>query len=304
VKLFLALLAQIIPTTLIGSTFQFSENGSLSTIEPTQSGTEYANRVITSIYDTLYEYKYLARPYELKPNLAEAMPEISKDGLTYTVKIKKNVRFADDPCFKGGKGRAVTASDIVYSVNRHFDPENTSQQRWMFEDIKEIKAVDDHTITIELKKPDPQIIYTLAHGASAVVPKEAVEKYGKEFGRHPVGSGPWILDSIVGTKIKLKKNPGYRAEKFDIYEHGYDEKAHGFTGIKQLHGQKIPVVDSVDISFIDQPSARWLSFTKNSQIQYTVLSPDQSKNILASKKPVTLNKEFAAKYNFAPITDL
>ena len=61
------------------SVFRFSENGAPVTMDPVQSATQYANLMTTSIYDQLYEYKYLARPYALKPQLAEAMPEVSDD---------------------------------------------------------------------------------------------------------------------------------------------------------------------------------------------------------------------------------
>ena len=104
------------------SVFRFSENGAPVTMDPVQSATQYANLMTTSIYDQLYDYKYLARPYQLKPRLAEALPEISEDGLTYTIQIKKGVFYADDECFPGGRGREVVAGDSVYSMQRIFDP--------------------------------------------------------------------------------------------------------------------------------------------------------------------------------------
>ena len=86
------------------SIFRFSENGAPVTMDPVQSATQYANLMTTSIYDQLYEYKYLARdPYVLKPRLAEALPEVSEDGLTYTYRIKKGILYADNKCFPGGK---------------------------------------------------------------------------------------------------------------------------------------------------------------------------------------------------------
>ena len=288
----------------IASTYTHSEVAAPSNLDPIQASTDYANRVVTAVYDTLYEYQYFTRPYAIKPNLATGMPEISKDGLSYTIKIKPGVKFANDPCFKDGKGREVTSDDVAYSLNRHFDSKNNSQTGWLFGQIKEIKTPDRYTVIFELKKPNPQLIYTLAHGASAIVPKEAVEKYGIEFGRHPVGSGPWVLENFNKAEIDLVKNPDYRKEIFDIHEHGYDEKLHGFTGVKQLHGRKIPVVDKITIKSAPQDSARWLSFTKQDEIQYTVLSPEQTGNVLKTKNPVSLNKEFESKYHFLPISDI
>ena len=88
---------------------------------------------MTALYDTLYEYRYLKVPYELKPSLAAAMPEVSKDRLTYTIRLKKGVRFIDDACFKGGKGREVVAEDFVYSIKRHFDPAMRAQGSWLWQ---------------------------------------------------------------------------------------------------------------------------------------------------------------------------
>ena len=111
---------------------KFSEDGTPTTFDPVQSATQYANNITTAVYDTLYEYKYLQTPYTLKPNLAVAMPTVSADGLTYTIKIKQGVYFIDDPAFADGKGRGVTAQDFVYSIKRHFDPKNRSQGSWLW----------------------------------------------------------------------------------------------------------------------------------------------------------------------------
>ena len=69
--------------------FKYSDNGTPTSFDTTQAGTNYSNTIVTAVYDTLYEYKYLKVPFELKPNLAVALPEVSDDGLTYTIKIKQ-----------------------------------------------------------------------------------------------------------------------------------------------------------------------------------------------------------------------
>jgi len=121
---------------------------------------------VINIYDTLYRYKYLARPYEIVPNLAVAMPEVSEDGLTYTFKIKKGVFYADDAAFPKGKGREVFAEDFVYSIKRHFDVANRSQGSWLWDGkiiglnewkaagsnysdtIEGLKALDSHSFAM------------------------------------------------------------------------------------------------------------------------------------------------------------
>lgn len=296
--------------------FRYSEDGSPTNMDPVQGATVYANDIITAVYDTLYEYKYLKQPFELKPNLAEDFPKVEKDQLTYTFKIKKGVHFADDPCFKDGKGREVTAHDFVYSLKRHFDPANRSQGAWLWQgkivgldewkekgadyakEVPGLKALDNYTIQIKLVKPYPQIVYSFAMGFSAVVPREGVEKYGREFSIKMVGSGPWIMKSHTPKKTVLVKNPKYRDETFDIYAHGYDEKTHGFSGIKALHGKKLPITDRTEINWIEDLNTRWNSFTKGSEIMWTVLQNEQMDEVLAGKNPVKLKDKYGAKYHF------
>src|SRR5690606_32718194 len=221
-------------------------------------------------YDRLYEYKYLKVPYELKRNLAADFPDISKDGLTYTIKIKKGVRFADDPAFAGGKGREVTADDFVYSIRRHFDPATRSRGAWLWQgkivglddwkkngsdykkEVPGLKALDKYTIQITLVKPFPQLLYTFEMGYSGVVAREAVEKYGRELAVRPVGSGPFKLISHSSKKTVLVKNPNYRKDVFNAEAEGYSEAAHGFTGIKSLNGKTMPMVDKVEVNWVKE----------------------------------------------------
>ncbi|MCY9827512.1 ABC transporter substrate-binding protein [Vibrio chagasii] len=300
--------------------FKYSDNGTPTSFDTTQAGTSYSNTIVTAVYDTLYEYKYLKVPFELKPNLAVALPEVSDDGLTYTIKIKQGVKYSDDEAFKGGKGREVVASDFVYSIKRHFDPKNRSQGAWLWagkivgldqwkadgadyaKDIEGLHALDDHTIQIKLTQPFPQLTYTLAMGYSALVPHEAVTKYGRELSVHPVGSGPYKLVSHNSTKTVLERNPTYRNETFDLAGSGYDPAVHGKAGIAALDGKTLPIVDRIEANWIKQPSARWNSFTKGNEIQVSTLQNEQIETVLSSKQPVTLNPEYAEKYHYRVTT--
>ena len=73
------------------------------------------------MFDSPLKYDYLARPLKLKPNTLASMPEISPDGLTYTLRVKPGIYFADDPVFKGKK-RELVAEDYVYTIKRLMDP--------------------------------------------------------------------------------------------------------------------------------------------------------------------------------------
>jgi ABC-type transport system substrate-binding protein len=294
--------------------YHHSSDGAPTSLDPVQAATLYANLIVVNAYDTLYSYKYLERPYALKPNLAAAMPEVSGDGLTYTIKLKRGVHFIDDPAFDGGKGREVTTADVVYSILRHFDPETRPQGAWLWQGrvagLEEWKAagpdydrlpdgleiVDDYTLRIHLLQPYPQLLYTLAMGYSGVVPREAVEAYGREFGLRPVGSGPFRVVRYDTEKLIFEPNLNWRWEPVDLAAEGFDPATQGFTGIEVLDGQRPPFVDRFEISFIKESAARWNSFTKGNEIQYAGVPVELVDRVLASKDPVSLAPEYEALY--------
>ena len=107
--------------------YRHAMDGAPGSLDPVQATSVYANFIVVNLYDTLYRYKYLARPYQLQPNLAAAMPTISDDGLRLTIPLKTGVHFIDDPVFENGVGREVKAQDFVYSIKRQFDPDTRAQ---------------------------------------------------------------------------------------------------------------------------------------------------------------------------------
>ncbi len=295
--------------------YRHSDDGVPTNIDPLQAATVYSNQIVVSVYDTLYRYKYLARPYVLVPNLAAGMPEISDDGLTYTITLKPGVRFIDDEAFPDGKGREVTAHDVVYSLKRHFDPARVSQGRWLWDRkieglnqwmdagadydaaVPGLLAVDDHTVRVRLVKPFPQFMNTLAQGFAAIVPHEAVTAYGEGLGTRAVGSGPWKLERYTREQVRLVRNPDFRKEPLDLAYEGYDAALHGHLGIAHLDGKPSPFVDELWIDFIQESAARWASFTSGREIQMSGLPVEQTDIVLASKDPVALKPEYAQRYH-------
>jgi ABC-type transport system substrate-binding protein len=295
--------------------YRHSMDQAPSSLDPAQGANIYANFVLLNAYDTLYSYKYLARPYQLKPNLAVDFPEISEDGLVYTIRIKPGVGFIDDPAFPDGKGREAVAEDFVYSIKRQFDPANRPQGAWLWQDrivgldewkengsnyddaVEGLRALDRYTIQITLKRPYPQLVYTLAMGYAALVPREAVEYYGREFAVRPVGSGPFKVVSYDTSRIIFERNEHFRHEPVDIWYEGYDPETQRFSGVEAIQGRSPPFVDRLEIHFINESSARWNSFTKGDEVQHTSIPNEQVDRVLASKQPVTLKAEFADQYH-------
>lgn len=258
-------------------------------LDPVRGSTVYDNRAAVQVYETLLQYKYLVRPPELEPLLLAEMPT-TEDGLTYHFKLKKGVHFHDDPCFPGGKGREMVASDVFYSWKRMADEDNLPKSWWLFENtvvgfdeyreaqndaeefdydapVEGFKILNDYEFEVTLKEPVQRFMWVLAMFQTSVVPREAVEKYGDKFGRHPVGTGPFTLakgDWIPGKSIVFHKNPNYH-EAYYPSEHMPEDVQYGFH---EAAGTKLPIVDRVEITMFVQDQPMWLEF-RSGNIDYT-----------------------------------
>ena len=298
----------------LNNVFRFSQAGAPVTMDPVQSSTAYENLMVTSIYDQFYEYKYLARPYELKPRLATGMPEVSEDGLVYTFRIKQGVRYADDPCFPDGKGREVTVRDFIYSMRRQFDPDTLPQGEWVWrgkikgldewkaagsdysKDIEGLKAINDYTLQITVNQPFPQLVYTLAMGYSSFVPHEAVDYYGKEIGLNPVGSGPYKIDSFSTQKAMLSRNEDYREEYFDLEYEGFDPETQRWAGLEAMQGMRLPAMEKVEVHFMKENMTRWNSLNKGSEIHFGTIPIELTHMVASQLKPLRLKPYYAKKF--------
>lgn len=294
--------------------YRHSMDGAPTSLDPVHASSIYAKFLVVSLYDTLYRYSYLARPYQLTPNLAESLPEISADGLIYTIRIKPGVYFIDDPSFPEGKGRAVRAQDFVYSMKRHFDPAMRSQGSWLWQgkivgldewkengaqyavEIPGLRALDERTLQIQLITPFPQLTHTLAQGFAAIVPTEAVSHYGSEFGVHPVGSGPFRLQSFDSTRAVLNRNENFRAEAFNLVSEGYDPDSQQAYGLESLEGQSPPFVDRVEVEFIAEDAARWNTFNSG-LLDFIKVPVTQFDQVLAERNPPRLKPDLEQRYH-------
>lgn len=289
-------------------------------LDPLFANDQYSSSVIGHIYEGLLGYHYLKRPYELVPQLAESMPEVSKDGLTYTFKIKKGVRFQDNAAFPNGKGREVTAEDFIYSWKRLADPRNVSDGFWIFQGkivgldewaqgvkaetadydtaIEGLKAADSHTLVIKLKTVYHQLPYVLAMPFASVVPKEAVDKYGKEFINNPVGTGPFMLaqasDWVRNSKITLQKNPNYRPSTYPTDGASGDKEA----GLLADAGQTVPFVDRVVFNEVTEDQPRFQNLMKGN-FDFGEIPKD---NFESTVKDGKVAPELAAKGVYLEVT--
>ena len=159
----------------------------------------YSGFICRVIFDPLYQYDYLARPFKIIPSTAAGMPQISDDGKTWIIKVKPGIYFADDPAFKGKK-RELTAADYVYSWKRLIDPKvhapniDVVTDRFVGDiefgkaaaaganvydlDLEGMRALDRYTIQIKLKQPDYDLLDDLTTMPMSAVAREVVEQYG------------------------------------------------------------------------------------------------------------------------------
>src|SRR3990170_6160833 len=185
----------------------------LITLDPA-IGYDWKNwSVIKSIFDGLMDYK--PGTTELVPDLAESY-SISDDGLTYTFKLRGGVKFHN--------GRALTAADIKYSIERAVNPATQSPGAGYFGTIKGydefaagtaqemtgIAAPDAGTVVISLSRPDAPFLHVMAINFGYAVPREEVEKYGADFGKNPVGTGAFkFVEWVSGQRLVLERNADY-----------------------------------------------------------------------------------------------
>ncbi len=291
---------------------KFAVTQEVKGMDPIFANDRYSSNEVARVYEGLLEYHYLKRPYTLVPNLAEAMPEVSKDGLTYTFKIKKGVLFHESEAFEGGIGRELVAEDFVYSLKRLSDPKLQGLGWWILdgkieglnqwrekyselpvvnydEEIPGLRAVDSHTLVFKLTKPYPQFLYSLAMPYAFVVAREVVEKYGAEFLNYPVGTGPFILPRFNQTnRIVYKKNPKFR-EKFYPTEASEEFREAGLTADA---GKRLPLVDGIEVNVIVESQPRWLNFQKGN-VDYIAIPKDNFDSAVTPDR--NLSADFESK---------
>jgi len=279
------------------------------TFDPANIGDVTSHAVASEIFEFLYDYHYLKRPYQLVPALADDMPQISDDLLTYIIPVKRGVRFADDACFENGKGRELTAHDFIFSWKRIADIKTVSRNWWIFDGrivgldefreytktcrtaedvdyswpVEGLTAPDDYTLVIKLRKPWPQLLYFLAYPGTAPVAREAVEYYGKDIISHPVGTGPFKLVTWNrGSYIKMVRNPSYRRDLYPSEGKPGDLEA----GLLDDAGKPMPFVDRIIWRIVAEDQPRWLLF-ENGDIDITSIPKDNFGQAVAPGRELT-----------------
>jgi ABC-type transport system substrate-binding protein len=189
------------------------EEARVSKLDPHMANDVISGVVISMLFDSLYTYDH---ELNLVPMLAAALPQISDDGRTLVVPLRRGVRFHN--------GRELTASDVVWSFERMLHPATHSPgatyyraidglaayQRNQAPHVRGLSAPDASTFRIELERADQSFVHTLAMRFAAPLPREEVARAGGDMRRKPVGTGPFRLTTWdPGIRIVVERNRAY-----------------------------------------------------------------------------------------------
>ena len=238
-------------------------SGTLESMDPAFAKELFIMWTVHMLYNTLVETD---EHLNVVPSLAKSW-QISNDGLSYTFHIRTDVYFHDNDAFKFGKGRKMTAHDVVYSFIRLMEPATASPGAWIFNERVATKnafeATNDSTFILHLRQPFRPLLQMLSMPYCSIVPVEAVHLYGKDFRAHPCGTGPFKFHYWEeGSSLVLYKNPNY-------WE-------------KDSLGNTLPYIDAVQAGFYDSKSTEFLLF-----LQHKL---DWVNGVDASFKDLILNK--------------
>jgi ABC-type transport system substrate-binding protein len=199
------------PEVRTGGVYRAALPWSPRTLDPAFSTDIYSVTLIQQIFDGLVQFD---QNLNVVPALATSW-RVSSDGLVYTFHLRSNANFHN--------GRQVTAEDFIYSFTRILDPKEESSALSFFQRVRGaaayrngesnavvgLRAIDAHTLEITINEPFAPFLSVLAMISSKVVPREEIERLGKKFGSHPVGTGPFRLESFEEDRIILGANPDY-----------------------------------------------------------------------------------------------
>ena len=274
--------------------FQIAETG----FDPAAINDTYSRTVTCHIFEALYVFDHLARPAKIVPLTADGMPQVSDDYRNWTFRVRPGIFFADDPAFKG-QPRELVAADYLFAFKRYADPAVKSPlwasvENWKVPGLAALRKqaldtkaafdydapvagmhlIDRYTFQLRLEEPRPRFIESMAvSDLFGAVAREVALAYGDKVAEHPVGTGPFRLAQWRRSSlIVLERNPQYRERTWQADPAPDD--AEGQAIAARLRGRRLPLLDRVEISIIEEAQPRWLSFLNGQQDFIERVPPD------------------------------
>ena len=240
------------------TTFCYNEPDGLLSLDPAQASYRSALWTTSHLYNGLVE---LDSALHVAPCIARSW-SVDLSGVEWTFTIRNDVWFHPDPCFGQKRTRRVVAQDVKYSLERICDARTKSTGLWAFRttilgadefhqatragksgSIQVIFVENDSVLKIRLTKPFAPFLAVLTMPYGSIIPREAIEAYGADHGRHPVGTGPFMFGTWnQDRELTLTRNPRYF--KTDSV------------------GRRLPYLETIRISFLRDPKNEFLEFSR------------------------------------------
>lgn len=263
---------------MYGGELKFMSSEKVQSLAPYETIDVFSARVVSQIYEPLF--KANLETMEVEPAIAESF-SVNGSATEYTIKIKKGIKFHENDCFSGGT-REVNANDVKFMfdvacsglegnqvnylltsyIKGAQDYMNKTSEKLLEEGVPGVKVVDNNTIKISLENPFTGLDKVLSHSGLSIFPKEAYEKYGSDFSNHPVGTGPFALESMNDDKLIMKRNPNYWK--------------------KDNFGNQLPFLDKISMTFSKNKKSELLAFRKKEIDMVLEIPVEEIEHILGS----------------------
>lgn len=263
--------------------FHYNEDVGITSLDPAFASDQSNIWAVSQVYEGLIELDSSLLP---KPCLAKSY-QLLDSGKLLRFEINTQIRFHINQCFGNQYSRYISAKDVEYSFNRLMDPKTASKGAWIFNGkinselintnhpLRPFKAVGDSIFELRLNQAFAPILALLAMPYCSVIPHEAIEFYGNDFRKNPVGTGPFQFDYWdESVKLILKKNPFY----------------HQF-----IENQRIPKIDFVEISFIASKQTAFMEFAAGKLDMINGLESSYKDELL--NKDASLKDKYKEKFN-------
>ena len=258
--------------------FRYNESANITSLDPAFSRDQANIWATHQIFNGLVD---LGEQLEILPCIAKSW-YISQDGREYIFHLRNDVFFHDSPAFPGGKGRKVVAKDFQYSFLRIVSPKTASPGTWIFQYIEQkegrygFEAPNDSTFILRLKHSFPPFLGLLTTMYCSVIPAEAIDYFGQDFRKNPVGTGPFRFRMWKeGIKLVLVKNDKY---------------------FETDNGVQLPYLDAVSVTFLADKQSAFLEFLKGKLDFMAGIDPSYKDELLT--RDGRLNPKFEGKFRF------
>ena len=279
-----------------GGEFKFMSPEKVKTLFPAHTAFLYTSRLIAQIYEPLMVFD--AGSMKVIPGVAESF-EMSSDAKVYTFKIRKGVMFHANECF-GGEAEELTAEDVKFTFEMACSGLESNQISYLLKDrieganaffkksIKSIPSsgisgikVKDNSVEITLTNASPGFERVLTNPGLGIISKKAYEHYGdKTIDKNPVGSGPFMLEEMAGSKIILERNPDYwRKDDF---------------------GNQLPFLSKVEMTYSKDKRGEFMSFRKKEIDLVLEIPVEEIEHILGSLQEAQDGKNVKHKVEGKP----